>query len=183
MSKIYTRTGDQGETGLPGGKRVPKDHARIEACGAMDEANAMIGVAAANMAEGDLRGFLERIQSLLFEIGAMLANPKRVFSRPGEADTIALEREIDRLTEKLPELTHFILPGGSPVGALVHWARTAVRRAERRAVALGREEEVPVEIIKYLNRLSDYLFTLARFVNYEAGISEKEWKSDNSHNL
>lgn len=180
--RIYTKTGDGGETGLVGGARVPKDHLRIEACGAVDEVNAALGWVAV-AAEGDLRASLARIQHRLFDIGAELATPEEVrhgryAPRLQQEDIAALERTIDRVAEELPPLRRFILPGGSELAARLHWARTVVRRAERRVVALHRSEPVRSEVLLYLNRLSDLLFLWARRANAAAGIVDPEYRGE-----
>lgn len=178
MAKIYTRTGDRGETGLIGGVRVAKDHARVAAYGDVDELNAALGLARALLAAERRTAAparqLGRIQSELFELGAELAAPSGV-GRIGAADAAALERAIDRLSADLPALHRFILPGGSPAGAALHLARTVCRRAERSLAALRRSEAVRAEALVYLNRLSDYLFTLARFVNQKLRQPETPW--------
>lgn len=178
MTKIYTKTGDAGETGIIGGKRVPKNHVRIEACGTIDEANAAMGLVISHLTDLTLRAQLERIQGMLFEIGVVLADPRARHTRPDDGDVKELELSIDDLSERLPELRHFILPGGATVSAQAHLARTMVRRAERRAVTVGQGGDVPPVIIRYLNRLSDYLFVLAQALNQTAGIKEKEWRSE-----
>jgi cob(I)alamin adenosyltransferase len=171
--KIYTRTGDEGTTSLwgqAGEKRIEKDHLRVEAYGTVDEANAVIGVARAWVADDDLQSVLATVQHRLFALGADLStlNPER--RHHIRADDIQyLEAAIDRLDADLPALTRFILPAGTPAAALLHQARTIVRRAERRVVALYREEPGPPEHVAWLNRLSDLLFVMARAVNQRAG--------------
>ncbi len=180
--KIYTKTGDRGETGLFGGERVPKDSARVEAYGTVDELNACLGVVCAQVPEGDVADCLRRIQSELFDLGADLATPLAVTTttkqvpRTREEQTTQLEQWIDRYEEELPPLTRFILPSGSQAGAILHFARTVCRRAERRVVRLRQTEEVNAEIVRYLNRLSDLLFVLARVVNHRAGMPEMTWE-------
>ncbi len=178
MTRIYTKTGDDGTTGLIGGKRVHKDAARIEAYGAIDELNAVIGVVCAHPLPERVRRALGRVQDDLFRIGADLALPAGmdrtrwgVPSIKGE-DIALLEGEIDACQALLPELQRFILPGGTASGAMLHLARTVARRAERRCVALSHGEPVDAQVIRYLNRLSDLCFVLARFVNQAAGQSE-----------
>ncbi len=182
---IYTRTGDRGETGLFGGPRLPKDDIRIEAYGTVDELNSLLGVAAAGIADRDLGDYLRVIQSKLFDLGGELATPgieqriergQPVGPRVEAEDAAELERWIDRLDGELEPLTRFILPGGDPVAAQLHHARTVCRRAERRVVSLAAAEEVAAPLIRYLNRLSDLLFTLARCVNARAGQVEPEWQ-------
>lgn len=177
--RIYTKTGDRGETGLLGGVRVPKSHRRVEAYGAVDELNAFLGVVRASL-DGEIGGLLAEIQRDLFTIGAHLADVRREGKRSTKEDLpeerIAhLEAVIDRYGETLPPLRTFILPGGTREGALLHLARTICRRAERRIVALDREERVSPVILAYMNRLSDLLFVLARAVNRQAGVEEIPW--------
>ena len=175
--KIYTKTGDAGETGLFGGGRVPKDHVRVAAYGTVDELNSTVGAAIAQAPPEFELALLERIQRDLFTIGAELATPdpaKLPKSLPGppvrEAAVTAVEQAIDRLEAGLPALQNFILPGGTPKAAWFHLARTVCRRAERGVVALAREApaSVPPAIGAYLNRLSDLLFVLARAANAAA---------------
>lgn len=184
MPKVYTRTGDDGSTALFGGSRVPKTHPRIDAYGTVDEANAALGVARAALQEAPehdgVRALLEQIQSDLFVLGGDLASPgeqKYPVPRIATHHVEALEKEIDRLNEDLPELKHFILPGGTPAAAAVHLARTVVRRAERRTIEAAEVgEDISVAIRHYLNRLSDLLFTLARWLNVVHSIEEAEWR-------
>ena len=181
--KIYTRTGDEGETGLFGGPRVRKDAQRVEAYGAVDELNAVLGGAVAALDDGSLRAMLIEVQSTLFDLGGELATPAvRERAAAGQlapqvpVDAIEqLERWIDELEEELEPLTQFILPGGAPAAASLHHARTVCRRAERRAVTLAASEEVSGEALRYLNRLSDFLFVAARAVNRRAGVDEPRW--------
>jgi cob(I)alamin adenosyltransferase len=178
--KIYTKTGDLGETSLLGGMRVPKDHLRVAAYGDVDETNAALGAVRA-LAEEPLERLLFAIQKDLFAIGAQLADPThKVAARRAKAAVTAahvrrLERTIDAREEKLPPLRSFVLPGGTPGAALLHQARTVCRRAERSVVTLAREADVDPRIIVYLNRLSDLLFVLARFENHRAGFAEDRW--------
>lgn len=173
--KIYTKSGDKGETSLVYGARVPKYSERVEAYGTCDEANSMIGLALSTLPQGDewseLRGVFHIVQTKLFHIGAELATPadKKVGWPIQEQDVVELEAQIDALDGHLPPLTNFVLPGGHPSAAALHVARTVVRRAERKAVQLAVTEEVNAVVIKYLNRLSDYLFVAARFVNSNTG--------------
>lgn len=180
-TRIYTRTGDDGTTGLPGGERVGKDAARIEACGAVDELNAALGVALAGGLAPEVAERVRAVQHELFELGADLAAPEagreRVAGLELAADRVAaLERAIDEVEERLPPLANFILPGGSAGAAALHLARTACRRAERWAVALAREEAVGGSVIPYLNRLADLLFCLARRENQLAGLDDVLWR-------
>ncbi len=179
--KIYTKTGDAGETGLSDGSRVQKSHGRVAAYGEIDELNAALGVArtlAADTAEASL---LHAIQRDLFALGAQLADPSsRVASRKAKAAVTSaeverLEKAIDDHEERLPPLRSFILPGGSALGAHLHFSRTICRRAERAVVALGATTAVEPLILTYLNRLSDLLFVLARAANHEAGTPEEPW--------
>jgi cob(I)alamin adenosyltransferase len=177
--KIYTKTGDSGETSLFDNTRVPKSDARVDAFGEVDELNAALGVARAAGLDADLTAILEEVQKELFSIGARLADPAhRIAPRVTKADVGdeqvgRLEAAIDRLETELPPLRRFILPGGSAAGAQLHLARTICRRAERRVVGLT----VPLEqvIVVYLNRLSDLLFVMARTANQRADIPETEW--------
>ncbi|HEY1307172.1 MAG TPA: cob(I)yrinic acid a,c-diamide adenosyltransferase [Vicinamibacterales bacterium] len=178
--KIYTKTGDSGQTSLFDKTRVSKADARVEAYGEVDELNACLGAARAARLDADLTGVLEQIQTELFAIGARLADPSsRIAPRVEkvkvtDAEVTQLELLIDRLEESLPPLRKFILPGGSTAGALLHLARTVCRRAERRVVSLGPGAVDPVLIV-YLNRLSDLLFVMARVANHRAGTVEVEW--------
>ena len=186
--KIYTRTGDAGTTALYGGERVPKDARRVEAYGTVDEANALLGVARTQLgssADGpndrlnDYDALLARVQSALFDVGADLATPESRYRANivplTEADVTGLEEEIDRLEAALPPLHAFILPGGHPAAASLHLARTVVRRAERRTVELSHHEALNPQVTAYLNRLSDFLFVLARAVNAAVGVKDHEW--------
>lgn len=173
--KIYTRTGDTGETALFGGKRVSKDDARIEAYGTVDELNSFIGVVRAAWPESPVDGELERIQNDLFDVGAQLAAPgndRFTGADPRRIDE--LEAAIDHAEKELTPLTNFILPGGSMAAAQLHVARTVCRRAERIVVSLG--PEAPRGTIVYLNRLSDFLFVAARFVNAKLDTADVIWK-------
>jgi cob(I)alamin adenosyltransferase len=178
--KIYTKTGDAGETALFDNSRVSKADVRVEAYGEVDELNACLGAARAAGVDADIAGALESIQKDLFAVGARLADPSaRIATRVTKAvitgaEVERLEGLIDRLDADLPALRRFILPGGSPSGSLLHLARTICRRAERRAVGLGPGSVEP-GVIVYLNRLSDLLFVMARAVNHRAGVPETEW--------
>jgi cob(I)alamin adenosyltransferase len=179
--KIYTKTGDAGDTGLFGGGRVPKSDVRVEAYGAVDELNSVIGWAM-TLLDAATRARLMEIQSDLFTIGAHLATPEVTRGqRPNlpelpDARIPDMELWMDTLEAGLSELRNFILPGGAPAGASLHHARTVCRRAERRVVALHHESSIVPSIITYLNRLSDLLFVLARAVNREAGVPEHPWQ-------
>lgn len=179
MAKIYSKTGDGGQTGLIGGKRVPKNNIRVEAYGTVDEANALLGVLLARYPFFPHREELEALQHMLFEIGAVLARHPVGQALPAiamtENDVKHLEELIDELTADLPPQTQFILPGGSELAGWLHVVRTVVRRAERRVVTVMQHDEVPPIVVKYLNRLADYLFTLARAVNKEFGVSDVPW--------
>ena len=178
--KIYTKTGDLGETSLIGGTRVPKDHLRVAAYGDVDETNAALGAVRALAGEA-LERLLFSVQEDLFAIGAQLADPThKVASKRAKAAVTAahvrrLEKAIDAREEELPPLRSFVLPGGTPAAALLHQARTVCRRAERSVVTLAREADVDPRIIVYLNRLSDLLFVLARAENHRAGLAEDRW--------
>lgn len=184
--KIYTRTGDRGETGLFGGQRVRKDHARVEAYGDVDELNSVLGVVAGRLgAEGQaemVRG-IQRIQADLFVIGANLATPRPEDGGRENAHVPVLpdgrvadlERWIDAAEEELEPLRTFVLPGGGEAAAHLHLARTVCRRAERRCVSLAHEAHIEEAMIVYLNRLSDLLFTLARLANRRAGVADVPW--------
>ena len=179
--KIYTKTGDTGETGLYGGMRVSKDAMRVEACGTVDELNACIGFVRSQIQDEEINAIFHRIQNGLFDLGADLAtldtHPKAKSLRISPILTVELEGLIDRLEEQLPPLRNFILPGGSASGAAVHLARTVCRRAERRVVSLSKVEAVNPEVLVYLNRLSDLLFVLARVINQRADVPEPLWES------
>jgi cob(I)alamin adenosyltransferase len=179
--KIYTRTGDKGDTGLFGGTRVQKSDPRVMAYGDVDELNACLGVARAQQEiDPDVQEMLEHIQKDLFAIGAQLADPAEKISERvvkaavGDGDVERLEHWIDGLEARLPPLRRFILPGGSGAGSLLHFARTICRRAERAIVALGAGKVDP-HLVIYINRLSDLLFVLARAVNHRTGRAETEW--------
>lgn len=177
--KIYTRTGDDGTTGLLGAARVRKHDARVEAYGSVDELNAALGVAAAFDPERWLAADFARIQPALFQIGAELATTDETMlqklARVTDEDITALEGVIDRLENDLPPLTKFILPGGSAFAAHLHLARTICRRAERRVTALAETAHVDARVVKYLNRLADLLFVMARWANHRAGVTETTW--------
>jgi cob(I)alamin adenosyltransferase len=178
--KIYTRTGDAGETALFDGTRVLKSHERVSAYGEVDELGAWLGLVRAGGIDGEAGAMLERIQRDLFAIGARLADPAhRIAERVAKTavtggDVSRLEGWIDALESDLPPLRRFVLAGGTPAGAALHVARTICRRAERAIVALGRDALEP-ELLIYVNRLSDLLFVMARAVNHRAGAAEQEW--------
>jgi cob(I)alamin adenosyltransferase len=178
--KIYTRTGDGGETALFDGRRVPKSDLRVDAYGEIDELNATIGLVLTEALDDDIASVLGAIQRDLFAVGSRLADPSHRISERVEkamvvtADVSRLESAIDRLQGELPPLRRFILPGGTHVGALLHVARTICRRAERRIVQMAADGP-DKELIAYVNRLSDLLFVMARVVNHRAGAPEIEW--------
>ncbi len=179
--KIYTKTGDQGETGLFGGARVSKASLRVAAYGEVDELNSALGWSRTGISDPDLDALLGRIQNELFEVGAELGatadrKQKSAVPQVTEPQVQALEQAIDRYEEDLPPLTSFVLPGGSEQAARFHLARCVCRRAERSLVALGAHESVRGELLRYLNRLSDLLFVLARHANFAAGVEDVPWK-------
>ncbi len=180
--KIYTKTGDKGETSLFGGRRVPKHHARVEAYGTIDELNAALGVAVSAGAREPINQWLRAAQQDLFHLGSDLATPLDAKSdwviRIKESQVSWLEDAIDRMTAQLEPLRNFILPGGTPVAAQLHVARTICRRAERQIVALQETSAINECAIIYINRLSDWLFTLARYENALARESEQKWSLD-----
>jgi cob(I)alamin adenosyltransferase len=178
--KIYTRTGDQGLTSLIGGTRVPKSSLRIEAYGTVDELNSWVGLVRDQDVNQPHRTLLKHVQDRLFTIGATLASdPERSrMQLPDllDSDVTELEQEMDRLNEVLPELRNFILPGGHPAVSHAHVARCVCRRAERLAIALREDSFVPDLVVQYLNRLSDYLFVLARWMAQALGAEEVTWQ-------
>lgn len=180
--KIYTRTGDEGMTGLFGGDRVTKSHHRIMAYGSLDELNGVIGVLRLHVSEKvAVEATLQRIQHDLFVLGALLATPSSHLDQLEKKMTTPtwkvpdMEADIDRLTQLAPPMQHFVLPGGTPASAYAHLARTVCRRAERDVVALGDEEGIPPAVLIYINRLGDWLFALARAENALAGVADVEW--------
>jgi cob(I)alamin adenosyltransferase len=186
LNRIYTKAGDQGETHLAGGQRVPKDALRIQCYGAVDELNAFTGMACVSAAESvpDLAAILRRVQHELFNLGSILAtrpadvHPKQ--ARITAAEIEQLEKEIDRMNAVLAPLRSFVLPGGSRLNTELHACRTICRRAERIAVSLAREEEIPAEAIQYLNRLSDAFFVWSRWANHQLGVPEILWEPNKS---
>lgn len=178
--KIYTKTGDRGETGLLGGERLSKDDLRFEAIGEVDELNAAIGVCRLHSGGTGLDTMLERVQNLLFDAGAELAcRPGELHFRPAfaEEDVAWLEHSIDDQTEALEELRHFILPGGSPLAAFLHLARCTCRRAERAILRLHLRDGVEKLTLMFFNRLSDWLFVSARTANHLAGSKDVKWSA------
>lgn len=174
LSKIYTRTGDDGTTGLGDGARVPKHSARIEALGAIDELNSQLGLLLAEPGVPTaMQTMLTRVQHELFELGGELSIPN--YTRIDAAMVTQLERELDALNDRLPPLQEFILPGGSRAAALCHVARAVCRRAERRLAALAQQEAVSPAALMYLNRLSDLLFVLCRALNQVLGVPDVLW--------
>jgi cob(I)alamin adenosyltransferase len=185
--KIYTKQGDDGTTGLFGGQRVSKDDLRVEAYGAVDELNSALGLAHARISPADtadrdaiaIDEVLNNLQRDLFVLGSDLATPKgkeaSYVPRLDENHVDAVERLIDELEGRLPELKNFILPGGGSIGSILHYARAVCRRAERQAVTLARSQDIGPIPLRYLNRLGDLLFVLARFANHAAGVKETEW--------
>ncbi|HMO38976.1 MAG TPA: cob(I)yrinic acid a,c-diamide adenosyltransferase [Saprospiraceae bacterium] len=177
--KIYTKTGDQGETSLFGGKRLPKHHLRIEAYGTVDELNSWVGLLRDSTADESVQSLLKNVQDRLFTLGSNLASdPDKDMLTPDilEADVTALETAMDEMNETLPPLKNFILPGGHPTVSHAHIARCVCRRAERQVVALAQNEPVEMIVVRYLNRLSDYLFVLARKLATDLGAAEVVWK-------
>ena len=180
--KIYTKTGDLGKTSLIGGTKIPKSHIRIESYGTIDELNSFIGLTADHISEGYIKDFLKKIQDRLFTIGSSLAcdpdkEPLMKIPDLNETDVLALENEIDKMNGELPPMRWFIIPGGHITISTVHITRCVCRRAERLCVNM-QEHELFVEplIIKYLNRLSDYLFVLARYAGHLLKVAEIAWK-------
>ena len=183
-SRVYTRTGDDGQTGLFGGPRVAKDDVRLEAYGTVDELNSAVGIVAATVEQDDLRVRLQVVQSDLFDIGGELATPdleerirrgQPVGPRVTDEDVAKLEGWIDAFDEEIEPLQKFILPGGTLAAGQCHLARTICRRAERRVLTLSRDAAVALQVLRYLNRLSDVLFTMARVTNARAGVEEPQW--------
>jgi cob(I)alamin adenosyltransferase len=188
ITKVYTRTGDNGETALVGGKRVPKDSARIEAYGTIDELNSIVGLARAfneeKRSEGEAHRFLDlvlrQIQDELFDLGSELATPPDFFQegmyRVGEREVKKIEQLIDECQKSLEPLKSFILPGGGKLGAYLHQCRTVCRRAEREILRLSRVEELSEWPVKYVNRLSDLFFVLSRWISKQTGEEEYLWQ-------
>ena len=180
--RIYTRGGDAGQTGLFGGERVAKDDPRVAAYGDIDELNAVLGVARTLSPPAEVASLLAAVQDQLFTLGSELATPEpekaRVAIPRTQASWVeALEKAIDAIDAEVPALRSFILPGGSPSASQLHVARTVCRRAERAVVSLARQSSVAPEVIRYLNRLSDYLFMAARLANHRAGVADVAWNA------
>jgi cob(I)alamin adenosyltransferase len=177
---VYTKTGDDGTSGLIGGTRVEKYDLRLESYGTIDELNSWLGLICSQPIDLPTKTLLHSVQKNLFVIGARLATDtskvKPSVSLPLGSDEITkLEKEMDRILDQLPPMEHFVLPGGSPVISYCHLARTVCRRAERRVCQLAKEVNIPIELIKYLNRLSDYLFVLSRKIAEDEGVEEVQW--------
>ncbi len=180
LDKIYTRTGDEGETSLGDGSRLPKFHLRVTAYGSIDEANSVIGLANLQVENAEVFQLLRHIQNDLFDVGADLCRPERPGTdkaplRITEEQVTWLENQIDRFNAELEPLNSFVLPGGSPAAAHLHHARTVTRRAERDVVRLFADEPVNAAVLRYVNRLSDLLFVLARFLN-DKGKEDVRWR-------
>ncbi len=176
--KIYTKTGDNGTTSLFGGQRVEKNSLRIEACGHIDELNSFIGTITASKPDEEIAQKLTRIQKELFTLGADVASPPNTkinFQRISKRQIKRLELEIDKWSKQLPPLRNFILPDGSQLAANLHLARAITRRAERAIVALSHQEKINKNTLSFINRLSDWFFTLARIANHKDAIEEKNW--------
>jgi len=176
LSKIYTRTGDDGTTGLGDGSRINKDSLRVEAMGDVDELNSVIGIMMTESVPASLVGLLTQIQHDLFNVGGEICIPGYVILQ--QSSITELEQAIDSLNEQLTPLKEFILPGGSRTAAYCHLARTVCRRAERKLVELHRNENVTDISLQYLNRLSDLLFVMCRIINKEAGVQDVLWKNE-----
>lgn len=175
--KIYTKTGDKGETSLFGGKRIPKNHGRIETYGAIDELNSLLGIVISKLADGRAEEFINQVQKDLFLISSHLAGSK--VNIAGLSYRVKnFEDVIDSLTGELPELNNFILPEGTERAAFLFYARAVVRRVERELVSLSLTEEVDEKVLIYFNRLSDFLFVLARYLNFKSGFTESVWKAE-----
>jgi cob(I)alamin adenosyltransferase len=189
LSRIYTKTGDQGDTGLGDGSRVPKNHPRVAAYGSVDELNAVLGlllVQAASELDDETRQLIRAIQNDLFDVGADLCLPEKLDEKPGKVLRVLaeqaerLEKAIDVRNERLQPLRSFILPGGTPAAAWCHLARTVCRRAERDVVTLARQEPVNPQVVIYLNRLSDLMFVMSRSLNNQ-GQDDVLWRPGNSN--
>ncbi|MFH1051479.1 MAG: cob(I)yrinic acid a,c-diamide adenosyltransferase [bacterium] len=180
--KIYTKTGDKGSTSLYNGSRVSKSALRVETYGTVDEMNSIIGIALSHEMPETLKGDMTKISNWLFNLGSDLATPldfKILIERIKEENIAFLEKKIDDYTEQMPELKNFILPGGSKPASFLHQARTVCRRAERLAVSLAETENIGKLPVIFLNRLSDYLFTAARYANHLLGVAERNWEKTN----
>lgn len=180
LDKIYTRTGDEGKTSLGDGARLPKYHPRVSAYGSIDEANSTIGLASLHTGDKEVIALLRHIQNDLFDVGADLCRPERAASaaaplRITDEQVVWLEKQIDRFNDELEPLTSFVLPGGDAAAAYMHLARTVTRRAERDVVQLAADEAVNPAALRYVNRLSDLLFVLARYLN-DKGKNDVRWQ-------
>ena len=182
ITRVYTRTGDKGETSLVGGVRIKKSDIRLEAYGTVDELSAQLGMLVSMMEEGGERQMVVRVQNILFNVCTHLATdqsqtPLYPSARVPEEEVARLEERVDLLMKQLPERQGFILPGGCPAACQAHICRTVCRRAERRIAALAEVATVGTEVQQYVNRLSDYLFVLAKIINYNVGVSEVVWEN------
>ena len=182
ITKVYTRTGDQGETSLVGGVRIKKSNIRLEAYGTVDELSAHLGMLVAMMKNGEEREFVIRVQNNLFNVCTHLATdqsqtPLYPSAHLADGEIAALEQRIDNLMKQLPERQGFVLPGGVPAACQAHICRTVCRRAERRIAALAEEAQIAPEMQQFVNRLSDYLFVLAKIINFNEGKSEIVWQN------
>jgi cob(I)alamin adenosyltransferase len=176
ITKVFTKTGDDGTTSLASGERLSKDHPRIVVLGSLDETNSAIGISLSEGVASEIKVVLQKIQNSLFDIGGELATPDKELGLISVDDVTFIESAIDNLNESLPPLEEFILPGGSKATALLHNARAVCRRAERDLVTLSKSEKVPELHMKFINRLSDYLFVAARFQNLEGNGGEEQWR-------
>lgn len=180
MVKIYTKTGDTGTTSLIGGKRLPKNHIRLEAYGTIDELNSYLGLVRSQPIENEIKEQIIKIQNALFTIGSNLAseNPENLknFPKISQSDIDFLEKKIDAFEKTLPKMTNFVLPGGSTIVGMCHVARSVCRRAERKIVELSQNEQIEKQLLIYINRLSDYLFVLSRKLSFNSNVEEIEWK-------
>ena len=182
ITRVYTKTGDDGITSLVGGVKVKKTNARIEAYGTVDELNSHLGLLVAILPNGNYRDMIIRIQSCLFNVCTNLATdqsqtPLYDSAKLPQGEIELLEQEVDRMMKLLPEKQGFILPGGTQAAAQAHVCRTVCRRAERRIVSLSEEAQITPETLQYVNRLSDYLFVLAKIINFNAGVNEIVWQN------
>lgn len=178
ISKVVTRTGDKGETGLGNGSRISKDDPRIECIGALDELNSFVGFAKVAIADDGILTFLEKIQNDLFKIGGSLSMPETEMKTVDGECIAALEKQVDTWNNELPPLKEFVLPGGSEASARLHLVRTSTRNAERKLVTLHKIEPLPDAWLQYINRLSDVFFILARKLQRAEGVDEKQWTHD-----
>jgi cob(I)alamin adenosyltransferase len=182
ISKVYTRTGDKGQTSIVGGIRMSKASKRLEAYGTVDELNSHLGLLVAMLPNGNYRDMIIRIQSCLFNVCTNLATdqsqtPLYDSAKLPQGEIELLEQEVDKMMKMLPEKQGFILPGGTQAAAQAHVCRTVCRRAERRIVSLSEEVQITPETLQYVNRLSDYLFVLAKIINFNAGVNEIVWQN------